>query len=188
MIQMIENEEKLRNCLYRQIEDAGIGVNVDPLLAETKYVGIKIDDYYKGLHEKVIPKAVDFIVAVDCECDWYVLYILELRNVKRTSSSKEIQEKFDTAINHFMQEEFDGIFLNDCFKYKEVFLYLVTTSYQRAVELGNFEKYQEMRARLNAKDSLADDSTLTSKPYKFRGKYYFIRREVPPNPLIRAIH
>lgn len=143
---------------------------MDPLLAETKYVGIKIDDYYKGLHEKVIPKAVDFIVAVDCECDWYVLYILELRNVKRTSSSKEIQEKFDTAINHFMKEEFDGIFLNDRFKYEEVFLYLVTTSYQRAVELGNFEKYQELRARLNAKDSLADDSTLTSKPYKFRGK------------------
>ena len=51
MIQMIENEGKLKNCLYRQIEDAGIGVNVDPLLAEAKYVGIKIDDYYKGLHE-----------------------------------------------------------------------------------------------------------------------------------------
>lgn len=46
----------------------------------------------------------------------------------------------------------------------------------------------KLRAILNAKDSLADDSTLTSKSYKFRRKYYIIRREVPPNPLIRAIH
>ena len=118
----------------------------------------------------------------------FVLYILELRGVKRTCSSKEIQGKFETVINRFMQEEFGHIFLKDSFKYKEVFLYLVTTSYQRAVQLGKFEEYQALRARLNAKDSLANDSTLTTKPYKFRGKYYFIRREVPPNPLIRAIH
>ncbi len=24
-----------------------------------------------------------------------------------------------------------------------------------------------------------------NKPYKFRGKYYYIQKEVPPNPLIR---
>lgn len=188
MIQMIEKEQRLKDCLHRQIEDAGIKVDVDQALAEPKYIGIKVDDYYKGLHEKIIPKAVDFIVAVDCECSWFALYILELRDVKRTCSSKEIQEKFDTVINRFMQEEFGHIFLKDSFKYKEVFLYLVTTSYQMAVQLGKFEEYQALRARLKAKDSLANDSTLTTKPYKFRGKYYFIRREVPPNPLIRAIH
>lgn len=188
MIQMIENEEKLKSYLHRQIEDSGIGVNVDPLLAYEKYVGIKVDDYYAGLHEKIIPKAVDFVVAVDCECAWYALYILELRNVKRTSSSKEIQEKFDTAINRFMQQEFGSIFLNDRYKYKEVFLYLVTTSYQKAVDLGKFDNYAKLRSKLDAKDSLANDSTLTQKPYKFRGRYYFIKREVPPNPLIRTIH
>lgn len=188
MIQMIESEHRLKNCLHKEIEDAGIKIEVDPMLAKSKYVGIKVDDYYNGLRKKIIPKAVDFIVSVDCECSWFVLYILEMRNVKRTSSSKEIQEKFDTAINQFMQKEFSGIFLNDSFKYKEVFLYLVTTSYQRAVELGRFEEYQALRTRLNAKDSLAHDSTLTRKPYKFRGKYYYIKREVPPNPLICAIH
>lgn len=188
MIRVIEKEQRLKNCLHRQIEDAGIKVDVDPTLVESKYIGIKVDDYYQGLHEKIIPKAVDFIVAVDCECSWFVLYILELRGVKRTCSSKEIQEKFDTAINLFMQEEFGHIFLNDSFKYKDVFLYLVTTSYQRAVELGKFDEYLALRAKLNAKDSLANDSILTTKPYKFRGKYYFIQREVPPNPLIRVIH
>lgn len=81
MIQMIENEEKLKSYLHRQIEDSGIGVNVDPML-----------------------------------------------------------------------------------------------------------DYAKLRSKLDAKDSLANDSTLTQKPYKFRGRYYFIKREVPLNPLIRTIH
>lgn len=187
MIQMIKQEARLKKYLYHEIEDAGISVAVDSKLSKDEYIGIKVDEYYMGLHRKVIPKAVDFIVAVDCECDYYALYVLELKNVSSPSNTKEIHEKFDTAINRFMSEEFKEIFLNDKVKYKEIFLYLVTKAYKKAVEMGSFEKYLELCKKLNERDSLIIDDGLTTKPYRFRKKLYQIRREVPPHPLIRKI-
>ena len=106
MIQTIKKEGKLKKYLYHEIEDAGISVSVDARLSEDEYIGIKIDDYYMGLRQKITPKAVDFIVTVDCECDWYTLYILEFKNVSRPPTTREIHEKFDTAINDFMSNEF----------------------------------------------------------------------------------
>ncbi len=187
MIQMIEEETKLKKYLQRNIEDAGVSINTDSKLLPSEYIGIKVDDYYRGQHRKVTPKAVDFIVSVDCSCGWYVLYILELKGISSPGSSKAIREKFDTVVNQFMQKDFSDIFLNDRFKYRKIFLYLVTTAYKRAVELGNYDKYMEIRARLKNRDSLLTDDALANKPYKFRGKYYYIQKEVPPNPLIRKI-
>lgn len=187
MIQMIEAEPRLKSYLHRKIEDAGVSVAVDDKLQEKEYIGIKVDDYYAGKHEKVIPSAVDFIVAVDCACSWYVLYILELKGVKNTCSTKSIHAKFDTAINQFMGNEFKDIFHNDKFKYRDVQLYLVTTSYGKAMQMGKFEEYLALRNKIKAKDTLQNDSTLSDKLYKFRGKICSIRREVPPNPLIRKV-
>ena len=157
---------------------------VDSRLTPDQYIGIKVDDYYASLHQKVIPKASDFVVAVDCECDNYVLYVLEMKGVKSPSSTKDIQEKFDTTMNDFLQNRYKDIFLNPKFKYKDVFLYLVTTAYKKAIEIGSFKKYEELMAKMKAKDSLLIDSTLSTKPYIFRGKAYYIQREVPPNPVI----
>ncbi len=187
MIQMIETEMKLKKYLHRNIEDAEVRIDTDSKLLPSEYVGIKVDDYYRGQHQKITPKAVDFIVSVDCSCGWYVLYILELKGISSPGSSKAIREKFDTAIYRFIQEDFSKIFLNDRFKYREIFLYLVTTAYKRAVELGNYDRYVEIRSKMKNRDSLAMDDALANKPYKFRGKYYYIQKEVPPNPLIRKI-
>ncbi len=187
MITAITREKRLKNCLHRDIEDEGVRVNVSSDLTDAEYIGIKVDDYYAGKHLRIIPKAVDFIVAVDCECDWYALYILEFKGIKRTTGTKAIQEKFTNTIEQFMKEEFKDIFLNDRYKYRDVKLYLVTTSYKKALALGKFEEYQRIRERINAKDTLANDSTLSTKLYFFRGKYYRIEREIPPNPLICKI-
>ena len=187
MITAITREKRLKKCLHWDIVDEGVQIDVNPGLTKAEYVGIKVDDYYKDKHLKVIPKAVDFIVAVDCECDWYALYILELKGVKRTTGTKAIHEKFTNTIEQFMTEEFKDIFLNDRFKYRDVKLYLVTTSYKKAVALGKFDEYQRIRNKVNAKDTLANDSTLSDKLYFFRVRYYRIEREVPPNPLICKI-
>ena len=93
MIQMIKMNKAFANHLFWKIEDSGIHVEVDSKLTENEYVGIKVDNYYNGLHMARPPKAVDFVVAVDCECDWYALYILELKGVSKPSSPKDIQEK-----------------------------------------------------------------------------------------------
>ena len=187
MLQTIQKEGKLKKYLYHEIEDAGISVSVDARLSEDEYIGIKIDDYYMGLRQKITPKAVDFIVTVDCECDWYTLYILEFKNVSRPPTTREIHEKFDTAINDFMSNEFKEIFLSDKVKYREIFLYLVTTAYQKAVEMGSFDQYRKLRNKMKQRDSLWVDDALSGRLYRFRGKVYRIQREVPPNPVIRRV-
>ena len=40
-----------------------------------------------------------------------------------------------------MSEEFSHIFFNDHYRYRHIFLYLVTTAYRAAMKYGSFEKY-----------------------------------------------
>ena len=83
MIQQISQERQLTKYTTHKIQDEGIEVSIDPLLSPDDYIAIKVDDYYNGLHlAKTTPKAIDFLVAVDCSCQDYVLYLLELKNVK----------------------------------------------------------------------------------------------------------
>lgn len=187
MIQTIVDEKSLKGCLYYKIEDEGVEATIDSGLTKEQYVGIKVDDYYAGLHQKVIPMSVDFVVPVDCECNSYVLYVLEMKGVKNPPSTKEIHEKFNTTMYDFLQNRYKDVFLNPKYKYKNVFLYLVTTAYKKAVELGSFKKYEELMSKMKAKDTLFTDSKLSAKPYIFRGKAYYIQREVPPNPVICKI-
>ena len=176
MIQQINSTNELKDCLTHKIEDAGLEIAVDPLLSETEFIGVKVDDYYMGLHlGGETPKAVDFIVSVDCQCDAYVLYILELKKVRspKAYTTENIIEKFETAIERFMKTEFSNIFLNDKYKYKDVKLYLVTTAYGNAMGQANFEAYYKLLAKTNKKDTLVNDCKLSSKYFRFRN---FVRR------------
>lgn len=122
MIQQINQTDGLKKYITHEIEDAGLAVAVDSKLNLDEYIGIKVDDYYMGLHLRgETPKAVDFIVTVDCQCDAYCLYILELKNVKSPKgyTTKDIIEKFETAIDRFIKEDFKEIFLNDKYKYNQ---------------------------------------------------------------------
>ena len=190
MIQQIKQTESLKKYITHQIEDAGLEVAVDPKLTTDGYVGIKIDEYYMGLHlGGETPKAVDFIVSVDCQCDAYCLYILELKNVKSTKAytTTDIVKKFETTIEHFMKEIFKEIFLNSKYKYKDIKLYLVTSAYGKALGQENFQKFVELLRKTNQKDTLTKDLSLSSKLFKFQKRILKIEREIPPNPVIRRI-
>ena len=85
MIQQISQERQLTKYTTHKIQDEGIEVSIDPLLSPDDYIAIKVDDYYNGLHlAKTTPKAIDFLVAVDCSCQDYVLYLLELKLLRHT--------------------------------------------------------------------------------------------------------
>lgn len=188
MIQQISQERQLTKYTTHKIQDEGIEVSIDPLLSPDDYIAIKVDDYYNGLHlAKTTPKAIDFLVAVDCSCQDYVLYLLELKNVKTPQAyqTHAIYEKFKNTLDHFMSEEFSHIFFNDHYRYRHIFLYLVTTAYRAAMKYGSFEKYTKLMQKIGKKDTLLNDSALSQKPFRFRNKVLFIQTEVPPNPVIR---
>ena len=190
MIKTIRNNGKLNKYIKDTIEDAGIEVKVAPELCTEQYVGIKVDDYYNDQHlDGETPKSVDYIVPVDCECNSYVLYILEFKNVNepRNIINSEIRDKFDTAINRFLKNDFSDIFEKDQFKYRDMKLYLVTTAYKKAMEYGSYEAYLNILKKVKGRDTLELDIGLASRPYRFRNMVRYIQKEVPPNPLIKRI-
>ncbi len=192
MIQRIKSCDQLHPYLHDRIEDQGIEVEIAPNLAETKLAIVKVDDYYNDLHMGVTPKAIDFCVVVDCACDWYSMYLLELKNVNSPKYLKlaDICEKFDNTINDFLSMRFKDIFLDDRYKYKSIKLYLVSDAYGMNGRYKNFDEFkraQERKQRINSRDSLKVDFNLGTKLYKFRGKVLSINFDIPPNPIISGI-
>lgn len=187
MIQTIKQHPKLKRFVHYDIEDAGFRVEVDFQLTDQDYIGIKIDDYYNSLKlSGETPKSVDFIVSVDCDCDAYVLYVIEFKDTK-SYTGNEIWDKFNTTINRFMAEEFKDVFMNDKFKYKDIKLYLVTTANKTALKYSNYQQYITIHNKVHGKDTLMSDLMLSGKPFFFRGKYLYINREIPPNPIIKKV-
>lgn len=186
MVNMIKKDAHLAPYLKTVLEDAGIKVELDPTIKQENYTAIKVDDYYAGLKIATPPKAVDFVVVVDCQCDWFAMYVLEFKNVNGPDKLNitDIQEKFSNTINLFLSDTFSGIFLNDRFKYKAIKLYLVSDAYGAVGSFKNHADYMEFREKINKKDSLKVDISLSSKLYRFRGKILKIEYDIPPNPII----
>ena len=186
MISRIQNERRLKDWIRYEIEDEGIGVEVVERLTKAEYIGIKVDDYYNGLHDAAPPKATDYVVVVDNSCDSYNLYIIEMKNVASPKflKTRDIQDKFTTTINDFLSERFKDIFLDDRYKYKDIQLYLVSDAYGLAGKAESYEKYKEFQEKLDKKDSLKVDRKLGEKLYKFRNRPLRIKYEFPPNPII----
>jgi hypothetical protein len=189
MLEQIKCTSGLIPYLHKIIEDEGIIVDVDVSLDENNYIGIKIDDYYNGLHDSTTPKAVDFIVIVDCVCNSYALYILEFKNVNSSKHLviKDIHEKFETTIKDFMVTRYNNIFMNDSYKYKVIKLYLVSDAYGVQGKFQNHQEYRKYLEKVNKRDSLKVDLNLGSKIYRFRNRCLQIEYDIPPNPIIRKV-
>ncbi len=189
MISKIKNNPKLEDYLRDRIEDEGIEVSVDEKMQANEYVGIKVDDYYNGLHESVVPKATDFVVVVDNSCDSYSMYIIEMKNVNSPKHLviKDIHEKFFTTIYDFLSERFKDIFLDDRYKYKVIKLYLISDAYGVGGKYQTHAEYIHVLEKVNKRDSLKVDRSLGSKVYKFRNKYLQIEYDIPPNPVIKKM-
>lgn len=179
MISLITNDKVLKYFLHYEIEDAGVSVKVNETLSSRDYVGIKVDDYYCSLKLDKTPKSVDFIITVDCQCNSYLLYILEFKKLKKPKYLKvqEILEKITNTFNDFIEDRFKYIFLNDKFKYKKVFIYLVGDVYTPA----------RLKTRNYENDTLKIDTNLSLNPIRFRGKFYRINYCLPEDLVIDKI-
>jgi hypothetical protein len=175
--------------LRETIEDEGIEVGISEHLILDKLAIVKVDDYYAGLHLAAPPKAIDYLVVVDCECNSFVMYLLELKNVNSPKflDIKAIHEKFDNTISDFLSKRFAGIFMNDSFKYKEILLYLVSDAYGLCGKYESYNEYRNFRERINKRDSLKTEMNLGNKMFRFRGKILKISYDMPPNPIIKRI-
>lgn len=63
-------------------------------------------------------------------------------------------------------------------------LYLVSDAYCEVGRFANHSEYLKIREKVNRKDTLKVDLSLSSKLYRFRGKILKIEYDIPPNPII----
>lgn len=167
-------------------------MEIDKRLPPKKIAIIKVDEYYNSLHTDCPPKSIDFAVVVDCTCSWYILYLLELKNVNSPKKLcvKEIHEKFENTIYDFLSRRFEKIFLQEQYKYKDINLFLVSDAYGLKEKYNTYEEYkkiQDRKQKIHSRDSLRVDFSLGSKLFKFRGKIVRICYDIPPNPIIQCI-
>ncbi len=153
MIQQIKECKELIPYLKDIIEDEGITVGISEKIGCGSIAIIKVDEYYAGLHIATPPKAVDFLVTVDCECASFVM--------------------------------FGYIFLNDRYKYKNIFLYLVSDAYGLCGKYNNFNEYRDIMDKTSKRDTLKTEISLGTKLFRFRGKILRISFDIPPNPIIQ---
>ena len=192
MIAKIKDCKELADYIYYEFEDEGIKIDVDTRLTKNEYIGVKVDEFYNKTLTTQAPKSVDFLISVDCQCNNYILYIMEFKNVKSPQHLKitDIQEKFTNTINDFIMNRFADIYANDKFVYKDVFLYLISDAYRikdRFNTHKDYVRYQEFRNKALGKDTLRVDRNLQSKIYNIRGKIRRINYEIPPNPIIKKV-
>ena len=187
MVNAIKRDKRLIPYLKNEITDSGMTVEVSKDLSVDEYAVIKVDAYFSGIMPRQEPKAVDFVVVVDCQCDAFYMYILELKNVNKRKflNFEDIQEKFENTIKIFLSDHFSDIFLNDRFKYKGVKLYLVSDAYHQKKYFASHDDYLKYSERINKRNTLGVDMKLAMKVFQFRGKLYRIEYEIPPNPIIR---
>jgi len=169
MINKIKYTEALKPFITHECEENKIFVSMADDIPKNNYLVIKVDRYYNSLKLSDTPPSVDCLVLLKCTDNHYVLFLVELKKIKRPRSFKidNIRGKFRTTIDDFMSTRFKDIFHSETLPVKELHLYFVTNLYKTP-----------------RKDTTRMDSLLSLKPFKFRGRNYQISHK-HPNPLIK---
>jgi hypothetical protein len=187
VIQRIKTNSQLIPFLCEKIEENRIKVDIDDTLNTEQYVIVKVDDYFNKLHLKETPKSIDFLVSVDCESNSYVLYLLELKDINspKRLNINGIYEKFNNTFNDFMSDKFSFIFMDNRYEFLEINLYFVSDPYGIQRKYPDYQTSKEDRIKRRLKrDTLKVDAFSLLPPLRFRDKYYEIKYDFPPNPII----
>ena len=174
MINQIKYTNSLKNCIADRCEENEIFVSMADDIPQINYLVLKVDNYYNSLNLDKTPPSVDCLVTLKCRDSDFVVYLIELKNIKSPGGFKveNIYNKFKTTIDNFMGSRFRNIFHNDRYTIKYLQLYFVTAAYRESEKLWR-------------KEGTKIDVLRSLKPFKFKGKRYQIKHKLP-NPLINS--
>lgn len=171
MINVIKKTEQLTPFITDKCEENQICVSMDYNIPKTNYVVIKVDQYYNSLRLPNTPPSLDCLITVRCTDDDYIIYLVELKNIKSPKGFivNNIYNKFKTTIEDFMEIKFKNIFHDPEFNIKKLHLYFVTDPYGK-------RRFTQGTTKM--------DSLLSRKPFQFQGKLFMLEHSLP-NPMIK---
>lgn len=172
MINQIKYKKSLKDFISNECEENKYFVKMADDIPKDHYLVIKVDNYYNSLNLKKTPPSIDCLVPLKCRNNDYVIYLVELRNVKSSGGfgTKSIYNKFKTTVENFMGSRFRNIFYNERYSIRSLQLYFITAAYGKTGE-----KWR--------KEGTKVDMLRSMKPFKFQGKRYQLKH-ILPNPLI----
>ena len=144
----IKENIDLSKIICEQCEDEGIGITIDPRIAQNDVLILKVDDFYNSLTIEKRPPSPDCFILVQCESGGFKLTIVELKNID-IFTVNDIVQKFKTCLDDFMTIRFADYF---DFDYQKIELILVSLK-------ESYSRDRGLRA-----------SALMSKRFVFRGK------------------
>lgn len=179
MIEAIKSEESLQPFLTDECQENRCAAEIDETIEKEDIAIIKIDDYYNSLKLSKTPPSIDHLITVSREEGDFNLFLVELKDIKSPRYFKvdNIKKKFRTTIDDFMSIKYKVIFLNEVYKINKIRLYFVTDPYDWTNKDIPKEKLEKVRKGTKL------DLVMQVKPFRFRGKLYQIKHELP-NPLI----
>lgn len=172
------------------VSENGIGIsfhesllNENGDLLDHKVGVLKLDEYeaYNSRYTHNPPKVADNLVIVQCDDSSIKLYIIELRQSNGTRPTRrlhpnEIEEKFSTALNDFIELRYPDVFAPS--RIKLIKAYLVADPWRLAGRDDGAQLF-EKKVKLSALDAYA-----FRKPLKIFDRFVAIDPVMPPNPVI----
>jgi hypothetical protein len=166
LLEELRKDKDLLPFICNECEENGVFVGISTDVKDI--VIISVDKYYNSFNENR-PASPDCLIVQYCETGKYHLYIVELKNVAKTSKDyldrDNIHEKFTTCLQDFMSNRFREYFYN--------------TDYQLDIRLALIAGHiSETKIR-----NFSFDFLLAMPPIIFGNKRYAIKG-FNPNPLI----
>ncbi|HLP44370.1 MAG TPA: hypothetical protein VK469_00380 [Candidatus Kapabacteria bacterium] len=149
---------KCEGCIAKTCEENNLSATTADNIPDGSFVVIKVDKYYNFLNLGQTPPSIDCLIVLKCSDDSYIIYLIELKNIKKPSGFgvNNIYMKFKTTIEDFMTMRFKDIFLVPDYNIKNIHLYFVSNPY-RLKDISHKREGTKM------------DKLLSYKPFQFRG-------------------
>ncbi len=172
LIKRIQEDPILSEFLCDDCEENGVGINVSKNVNQDDLIIIKVDEYYK-IHEKSNnrPKSPDCLIIQHCGGNKFVLYLIELKDIKslKTEKLSDIRDKFQSCFSDFMSDRFREYFYD--------------TTYEFTINVFFISDPREGKIDNKSKSTRMDSLLALKQPY-FANRIYPIRPKLP-NPVIQ---
>lgn len=189
MLDEIQNDPAIYSLIRNDCHENGIGINFcDELFEAGEYIDpdklviLKLDAFYDTKRMATPPKSPDYLIILRCPDNSYNLYVIELRNVSRTSGipRADILEKFSTIVEDFFPNRFPNYFDTTSHKINNISFYLITDPYNLASRGLNSQEIREYLTGTNL------DAYSSMEPLIYNGLPILIEPKLPNPTLCRC--
>jgi len=129
LIDLLRKDAVISPYFCDECKENDVSIEIDKSIDAADILIIKVDDYYNANVPLAIrPKSPDCLIIQRCSDNTFILYIVELKNIKNQDgfTVAGIEEKFITCLDDFMSVRFGHYFHNNSYNYRNIRLFFIS--------------------------------------------------------------